>query len=224
MSEKLVIFDCDGVLVDSEFLANKVFVEAMSRYGYSISLEDSIRKFTGINEHTCREMILQEAGIDLPVDYWSSQLPVLQKAYQTALIPLLQPVLETLDQNKISRCVASNSARSHVVHCLEHTKQLKFFNKGAIFSAQQVAKPKPAPDLFLLAAKEMRVDPKNCLVIEDSLAGAQAAISAGMQVLMFLGGSHAQYSFYRNNVATLNRPMLTTCDELSEAIQNFINI
>jgi HAD superfamily hydrolase (TIGR01509 family) len=222
MSEKLVIFDCDGVLVDSEFLANKVFVEMMSRYGYSISLEDSIRKFTGINEHTCREMILQESGIDLPIDYWSSQLPVLQEAYKTALMPLLQPVLETLSLNKISRCVASNSARSHVVHCLEHTRQLNFFNEGSIFSAQQVSKPKPAPDLFLLAAKEMNVSPKNCIVIEDSLAGAQAAIAAGMQVLMFLGGSHAQYSFYRERVEVLGKPVFMNCDELSEAIQGFM--
>ena len=220
MSEKLVIFDCDGVLVDSEFLANKVFVEMMSNHGYSISLEDSIRKFTGISEEACREIVLKESGIDLPVDFWSSQS--LQDVYKTELMPLLQPVLEILDQNKISRCVASNSVRSHVIHCLTHTQQLKFFNEGAIFSAQQVQKPKPAPDLFALAAKEMKVDPKNCIVIEDSLIGAQAAIAAGMRVLMFLGGSHAQYSFYRDRVGGLGMPMYMNCEELSKAIKDFM--
>lgn len=222
MSENLVIFDCDGVLVDSEFIANKVFAKTLSGYGYPISTEESIKRFTGINEHTCRQMIMQESGIDIPIDYWALQQPILQEAYKTGLIPLLQPVLETLDLLKIPRCVASNSARAHVVYCLEHTKQLQYFTETSIFTSQQVLKPKPDPDLFLFAAKEMKVNPKNCIVVEDSTAGAEAAIAAGMQVLMYVGGSHARFSWYHSQVAVYKKPMLLNCKELSEAIQEAI--
>lgn len=219
MSENLVIFDCDGVLVDSEFISSKIFAEALTGYGYPISVEECIRRYTGVNEHLCREQIMQESGIKLPADYWALQQPNLQKAYERELTPLMQPVLEILDLLKIPLCVASNSSRNHVVHCLEFTKQLGYFNDSTIFTSQQVQKAKPAPDLFLFAAKQMGVKPENCIVVEDSSTGAHAAIAAGMQVLMFLGGSHARFHWYRNQVAKHDKPMLSTCHELSQAIQ-----
>lgn len=220
MSENLVIFDCDGVLVDSEYVSCKVFSEALSKYGYSISVEDCIRRFTGYNEHVCREVIMKESGLDIPVDYWSSKLPDLKKAFETELTPLMHPVLEVLNTHKIKRCVASNSSRKHVVHCLEFTKQLPYFTDPSIFTFEQVAKPKPAPDLFLHAAKTMGVKPENCIVVEDSATGANAAIAAGMNVLMFLGGSHAKFDTYQSQIALLNKPMHNTAHELAEAIMN----
>ena len=87
MSENLVIFDCDGVLVDSEFVSSRIFSEALSGYGYQISVEESIRRFTGVNEHNCRQIIMKESGIDIPIDYWTLQQPLLRKAYETELIP-----------------------------------------------------------------------------------------------------------------------------------------
>lgn len=219
MSENLIIFDCDGVLVDSEFVSSRVFSEALSDYGYPISAEECIRRFTGVNEHTCRQVIMKESGINIPADYWALRQPVLLKAYETELAPLLQPVLEILDFLKIPRCVASNSSRNHVVHCLEFTKQLEYFTDRSIFTSQQVPKAKPAPDLFLFAAREMGVRPENCIVVEDSSTGADAAIAAGMQVLMFLGGSHARFNWYRRQVAIYDKPMLSTYHELLHAIQ-----
>jgi HAD superfamily hydrolase (TIGR01509 family) len=219
MSENLVIFDCDGVLVNSEFIASRVFAEALSTYGYLISIEECIRRFTGINEHACRQMIMKESGINIPADYWALQQPVLLKAYETELTPLMQPVLEVLNTFKVSRCVASNSSRNYVVKCLELTKQIKYFADNSIFTSQQVSKAKPAPDLFLFAAKEMGVRPENCIVVEDSAAGADAAIAAGMHVLVFLGGYHAHFNWYRSQMAIYNKPMLSTCNELLYAIQ-----
>lgn len=218
MAEKLVIFDCDGVLVDSEFVASRIFTEALAEYGYSISTEESIRRFTGVDEHTAREIILKESAIDIPTNYWSAQQPNLLKAYETEMGPLLQPFLCELDSLKIPRCVASNSSRSHVLHCLETSNQLGYFTAQSIFSSQQVKKPKPAPDLFLFAAKEMGFKPEDCIVVEDSPAGTEAAIAAGMEVVVFLGGRHTRYEWYHSLVATYNRPMAASWKELWEIV------
>lgn len=215
--KQLIIFDCDGVLVDSEYLANKVFVKALLNYGYDISIEDSIKKFTGVHEHSCRDMLMEETQVDIPHDYWAREQPNLSRTFELELTPLLNPLLEMLDTLKIQRCVASNSSAKHVMECLGLTGTLKYFNKEAIFTAGQVTKPKPAPDLFLFAAKKMGVDPENCIVIEDSLAGAEAATAAGMNVMMFLGGSHARFDWYRDQFST--HKVLSSCEELSHAIE-----
>lgn len=216
----LIIFDCDGVLIDSEHLASKVFSKALLNYGYQLSIEDSIKRFTGVHEHACREIIMKETQVDIPEDYWSRELNNLLKTFEMELTPLLNPLLEMLDQLKIPRCVASNSSNRHVTECLALTQTLKYFNKDAIFTAQQVAKPKPAPDLFLFAAKKMGVEPENCIVIEDSLIGAQAATAAGMKVMMFLGGTHARFDWYRDQFTIPDLPMLSSWEELSHAIKS----
>jgi HAD superfamily hydrolase (TIGR01509 family) len=222
--ERLVIFDCDGVLVDSEFVANKVFSDILFQYGYSISFEECVRKFTGVDEHSCRKIIMEESGLQIPEDYWTKSEPILLKAFESELQPLLKSLLEILDELNIPRCVASNSSKQHVSHCLTLTNQLKFFNEKAIFTARQVSRPKPAPDLFLFAAKEMGVKPENCIVVEDSSAGASAAFAAGMQVMMFLGGSHAHFDWYRDKVAVHDVPMQFNCEELSDAILHALKI
>lgn len=219
---QLVIFDCDGVLVDSEYLANKVFANALLNYGYAISIEESIQKFTGVHEHACREIIKKEAQIDLPHDYWAREQPNLSKTFKLELDPLLNPLLELLNQKKMAKCVASNSSRRHVMECLELTKTMQYFDEKAIFTAQQVPKPKPAPDLFLFAAKTMGVQREDCLVIEDSLAGAEAAKAAGMQVMLFLGGTHARFPSYQAQFAGHHAPKLSSCEELSHAVQEVL--
>src|SRR5689334_14204979 len=114
MTEKLIIFDCDGVLVDSEYESSKVFVEALAEYGYSISLEECIRKFTGVNEQACRTMIMEETGLFIPEDYWQKTQGNLLMAYRTSLVSLMQPVLAMLQSQSIPKCVASNSSKKHV--------------------------------------------------------------------------------------------------------------
>lgn len=218
MSKKLVIFDCDGVLVDSEIVASRVFAEAMTAFGYPLSTEESICRFTGISEQAARQMIMHESNIDIPVDYWTLQQPHLFMAYERELKALMLPILEMLKIQDVTCCVASNSAKNHVVRCLELTDQLSYFNDPSIFTAQQVAKGKPAPDLFLLAAKEMGFEPKDCIVIEDSLAGIEAAIAANMQVLAFLGGSHAGFDSYQTKISAYGVPVMQNCEELTQAI------
>lgn len=206
MAENLIIFDCDGVLVDTEFVSSRVFSEALSNYGYSISTEECIKRFTGINAEDCRQVIMEESGIKLPEDYWIQQQPALHKAYETELTALMTPVLELLNILQIPRCVASNSSSSHIFHCLKSTKQFHYFSDHTIFSAHQVAKAKPAPDLFLFAAKQMGFKPENCIVIEDSSTGARAAMAAGMQVMMFLGAAmHALIGIDLKSLFTKSR-------------------
>ncbi|MBA3603695.1 MAG: HAD family hydrolase [Parachlamydiaceae bacterium] len=224
MAKTLIIFDCDGVLVDSEFVYSRVFSEVITKYGFSISTENFIKRFTGFCAQKCREVIMLESGIDIPIDYCLVHETKLKKAYETELTPLLQPLLESLENLDIQRCVASNSPRSHVINCLEHTKQLKYFSDCSIFTSQQVPRAKPAPDLFLFAAKEMGFSPENCIVVEDSLTGANAAIAAGMRVLMFVGGSHAHFEWYRSKVSLLGKPILSNCYELSQAITQTISL
>ena len=216
--KQLVIFDCDGVLVDSEYLANKVFTRALLNYGHSISIEDSIKRFTGVHEDRCREILMEEAKLDIPEDYWALEQANLLKTFELELTPLLNPFLEMLDELKIPKCVASNSSARHVLHCLELTETLKYFPKEAIFTSGLVAKPKPAPDLFLFAANQMGAHPNDCIVIEDSLAGAEAAKAAGMKVMIFLGGSHARFDWYQEQFTAHDAPLLSSLEELSPAV------
>lgn len=218
MKQKLIIFDCDGVLVDSEYVASRVFSEAMLRYGYPITTEESIRRFTGVNERDAREAILKEASIDIPEDYWDQQQPQLHQAYKLELKPLMRPVLEVLQKLQQPRCVASNSSSGYIIKCLTLSEQFAYFSEQTIFSAQQVSSPKPAPDLYLFAAEQMGFAPSDCIVIEDSPAGAQAAIAAGMDLLLFLGGSHANYHWYHDNVKAYNKPIATSCSELLQSL------
>jgi len=134
--------------------------------------------------------IFEESGLDIPEDF--SEEARLQ-AFENELTSLMLSVLQAVRENKIERCVASNSLRKRVIRSLELTDQIQFFKLEHIFTAAQVQKGKPAPDLFLYAATQMGYAPENCLVIEDSIAGLQAAREAGMEVIAFLGGSHAGF-------------------------------
>lgn len=223
MTKKLIIFDCDGVLIDSEFISSKIFSETLSSFGYSISTEESIRRFTGVSVKDAREIIHQESAINIPENYWGLQEQTLTDAFEKELAPLIQPVLEFLQKFKINRCVASNSTKKHISHCFGLTNLSSYFSHSSIFTAEQVARAKPAPDLFLHAAKEMGFMPENCLVIEDSLVGIKAAKAAGMQVLPFLGGTHARYDWYRSKIDSDEIPVAKDCKELEQAIAQFIS-
>lgn len=220
---KLVIFDCDGVLVDSEIIANRIDAEALTSIGYKITTEESIKRFTGINAKMVRQIILNESGKDIPLEYLSSQQPILLKAFEMELLPLMKPILEFVEEMKINRCVASSSPRNRVIRCLELTDQLRFFSDQSIFTSQQVLKGKPAPDLFLFAANQMACSPKNCIVIEDSVAGIEAAIAADMEVVCFLGGGHARFEWYLERIEKYNVPIAKNCDALLSILKTSLS-
>lgn len=218
---KLVIFDCDGVLVDSEIISNRVDAEALTSFGYPITTEESIKRFTGLNAKAVRQTILKESGIDIPLEYLNSQQQVVLKVFETELVSLIKPVLEAIDKRQISRCVASSSPRNRVVRCLELTEQFLYFNHESIFTSQQVVNGKPAPDLFLFAASQMGFKPADCIVIEDSFAGIEAAISAGMYVIGFLGGSHAHHPWYHEKVHAYEVPIAKNSNDLLMLLNEF---
>jgi HAD superfamily hydrolase (TIGR01509 family) len=184
----LVIFDCDGVLIDSEMIYARVDAEELTAAGCPITPADVVRRFTG---HTTADMLRilgAESGIDLSTGFAA----MLRQKVEAALKAELGPVVgidALLDNMHIPRCVASNTPLERLRWCLAHTGLLRHFEPN-VFSASQVERPKPAPDLFLHAAAQFGARPERCLVIEDSATGVRAAVAAGMPALGLLAGSH----------------------------------
>ncbi len=185
----LVIFDCDGVLVDSELLASRLLAEALAAEGYPVTAADCRARFTGISIRSVIEIIEAERGIPLPVDFEdrvrANDLQVF--ARELKAVP---GIAQALAQIPTAKCVASSGAPEKIRHSLTVTGLIGFFEPH-LFSAHMVKRGKPAPDLFLFAAAAMGADAARCVVVEDSTAGVAAARAAGMPVLGFAGGGHA---------------------------------
>ena len=183
---ELVIFDCDGVLIDSERLGVQVDVMALRELGWHLSETEAIARFVGRSDRENRATIEAHLGRKLP-DGWGDEVDErYRQAFATALTPV-EGVLDALDRISLPTCVASSGTHEHLRYTLELTGLYERF-AGRIFSADDVHKGKPAPDLFLHAAKRMDAEPARCVVVEDSRPGVEAARAAGMRVLAFAGG------------------------------------
>jgi HAD superfamily hydrolase (TIGR01509 family) len=183
---ELVIFDCDGVLIDSERLAIKVDVLALRELGWPLSEAEVIARFVGRSDRETRAAIEDHLGRKLP-DGWTEQIQrEYRRAFEGGLTPV-RGVVEALEEISLPSCVASSGTHEHLRYTLGLTGLYKRF-AGRIFSADDVARGKPAPDLFLHAASQMAAEPAHCIVVEDSRPGVQAARAAGMRVLAFAGG------------------------------------
>jgi len=184
----LIIFDCDGVLVDSEPLAIGVLVEAIARQGIRISPEAAFRNYLGRSLASISESLTESHGVPLGAEALQSMRADLYAVYRRELraMPGLAATLERLE---LPFCVASSSQMERIELSLELTGLREKFGSH-VFSASMVSHGKPAPDLFLHAARHMGAAPAQCLVVEDSPAGIQAAKAAGMRVFAFTGGSH----------------------------------
>jgi HAD superfamily hydrolase (TIGR01509 family) len=183
---ELVIFDCDGVLIDSERLGVQVDVMALRELGWHLSETEAIARFVGRSDRENRATIEAHLGRKLP-DGWGDKVDErYRQAFATALTPV-EGVLEALDRISLPTCVASSGTHEHLRYTLQLTGLYERF-AGRIFSADDVHKGKPAPDLFLHAAKRMDAEPARCVVVEDSRPGVAAARAAGMRVLAFAGG------------------------------------
>jgi HAD superfamily hydrolase (TIGR01509 family) len=182
---ELVIFDCDGVLVDSERIAVRIDVELLAELGWPLSEEEVIERFMGrTTEHMLKAI---EAQIDDLEPGWDVEF---DRRYMEALEADLEPVdgvVEALDAISAPTCVASSGTHKKLRFTLGHTGLYERF-AGRIFSAEDVARGKPEPDLFLHAASTLGADPAACAVVEDSRYGVQAARAAGMRVLAYGGG------------------------------------
>ncbi|HEV2549464.1 MAG TPA: HAD family hydrolase [Stellaceae bacterium] len=187
---ELLIFDCDGVLVDSEVIVCRVEVQAFAEIGYSIELERFMERFIGKAAKDSRAIIEQELGRSLPVGFNTEVARRVAQAFARELKPV-DGVSEALARLSNRKCVASSSLPDRLAYTLGLTGLAECFGT-AIFSAAMVARGKPAPDLFLHAAEQMRVAPPHCLVIEDSGPGIIAAKTAGMTAFGFAGASHCR--------------------------------
>ncbi|MET3581470.1 HAD superfamily hydrolase (TIGR01509 family) [Mesorhizobium robiniae] len=185
---ELVIFDCDGVLIDSEILACRIDAEELNAIGYPITLEEVVLRFTGLPSGSMRAVVERDLGRPLPDNFEAIIRKKTSDAYRTDLTAIAG-MAEFIDALDIPACVASSSAPDKLRYGLELTGLYQRFAPN-VFSTTMVANGKPAPDLFLHAARTMGVEPDRCVVVEDSTAGVRAGVAAGMHVVGFTAGSH----------------------------------
>ena len=189
----LVIFDCDGVLVDSEPLANTCFARALTREGLDWSVEETMRRLMGRSMKSCVEIVEGLLSRKLPDDFLDRlQVETLQAFRDAPLkaVPGVGAAIDAIEATGAKTCVASSGGLDKMRVTLDITGLWSRF-EGRIFSSSEVPRGKPFPDLFLHAALSMNEQPFACTVIEDSLPGLQAARAAGMRPLAYVGAAYA---------------------------------
>jgi HAD superfamily hydrolase (TIGR01509 family) len=186
----LVIFDCDGVLVDSEVLSVKGMCEVLRAAGVPAT-EAMVGRCFGMKQADILAVIAKETGVPIPPDATERIWPATRRWFERELQPMpgVARFLERLGSRP--HCVASSSSLERIRFSLRRTGLDGFFGDN-VFSSQQVARGKPAPDLFLFAAERMGISPDRAAVIEDSIFGVQGARAAGMRTVGFIGGSHIE--------------------------------
>ncbi|MEU0744727.1 HAD family hydrolase [Streptomyces sp. NPDC006134] len=187
MRYDLVIFDNDGVLVDSEPISNRLLAAYLTELGHPTSYDDSLRDFMGAAMHRVHDLIQERTGRRLPEDFDDVFHSRVFAAFQQDLEPVegAVGVLEKLVADGVQYCVASSGSHERIRVGHRKTGLDRWFDDRRIFSSEDVGRGKPAPDLFLYAAERMGVAPERCVVIEDSPLGVQAAVAAGMDVYGF---------------------------------------
>lgn len=186
---ELVIFDCDGVLVDSEPLAAEAMAAVLAEDEIAVTAAD-IMAFVGMKQADIFAGLQRLSGRTFDASVGHRLWPATRALFAERLQPT-PDMVRFLDGLSLRRCVASSSSLERIRFSLGVTGLERFFDHDAIFSSEQVARGKPAPDLVLHAASTMGVPPERCVVIEDSKFGIMGAVAAGMRPVGFLGGAHA---------------------------------
>ncbi|MFD7880747.1 HAD family hydrolase [Streptomyces sp. NPDC059766] len=194
MRYDLVIFDNDGVLVDSEPISNRLLAAYLTELGHPTSYEDSIRDYMGSAMHRIHDLVQERTGRQLPPDFDDVFHARVFAAFERELkpVPGVADVLSQLTADAVPYCVASSGSHERIRVGHRTTGLDRWFDEDRIFSSQDVGRGKPAPDLFLYAAERMGVPPQRCVVIEDSPLGVQAAVAAGMDVYGFTAMTPAE--------------------------------
>ncbi|MBV1938473.1 HAD family hydrolase [Streptomyces sp. BV286] len=194
MRYELVIFDNDGVLVDSEPISNTLLAAYLTELGHPTSYEESLRDYMGAAMHRVHDMVEERTGERLPADFDDVFHGRVFAAFERELEPVTgaMEVLEKLAADGVPYCVASSGSHERIRVGHRKTGLDRWFDDGRIFSSQDVGRGKPAPDLFLHAAGRMGASPEKCLVIEDSPLGVRAAVAAGMDVYGFTAMTPAE--------------------------------
>ncbi|MDI9888248.1 HAD family hydrolase [Streptomyces sp. HNM0645] len=187
MRYDLVIFDNDGVLVDSEPLSNTVLADYLTELGHPTSYAESVRDYMGAAVHRVHDLVLERTGKRLPDDFDETLHARVFAAFERELTPVAGAVdvLGKLTADGMPYCVASSGSHERIRVGHRKTGLDTWFRAENVFSAQDVGRGKPAPDLFLHAAERMGVAPARCVVVEDSPLGVTAALAAGMDVYGF---------------------------------------
>ncbi|WP_328672871.1 HAD family hydrolase [Streptomyces sp. NBC_00322] len=194
MRYDLVIFDNDGVLVDSEPISNTILAGYLTELGHPTSYEDSLRDYMGAAVHRIHDIVMERTGQTLPADFDDTLHARVFAAFERELVAVdgVTEVLEKLVADSVPYCVASSGSHERIRVGHRKTGLDRWFEDGTVFSAQDVGRGKPAPDLFLHAAERMRVAPERCVVVEDSRLGVAAARAAGMDVYGFTAMTAAE--------------------------------
>jgi HAD superfamily hydrolase (TIGR01509 family) len=183
---ELVIFDCDGVLVDTERLAVRVDVQVLAQLGWVMTEAEVVERFVGLSDATIREAIEAHTGRRL-ADNWEQEFRHLYRSSFAESLTAVDGVVEALDGITLRTCVASSGSHEKMRFTLGLTGLLERFD-GRMFSVSEVERGKPAPDIFLHTAARMGVAPAACAVVEDSRFGVEAARAAGMRAFGYAGG------------------------------------
>lgn len=210
----MIIFDCDGVILDSEILIQKTLTSSIMSYVNNNEIHLSPYEFLGLGFDKLKEKMKDISDVGITQEMINKYYADLFQAMKHQLNSLLKDLILTLNQQRITYCVASNSVREQINYSLSLVHLKKYIPDQHIFTIEQVAHGKPAPDLFLFSAEAMEVKPEYCLVIEDSPEGIDAALSANMNAIAFLGGTHAQSETYRNRFKSYPVQIASTEQEL----------
>ncbi|MFJ2744515.1 HAD family hydrolase [Streptomyces sp. NPDC087440] len=194
MRYELVIFDNDGVLVDSEPLSNRILSGYLTELGHPTTYEDSLRDYMGAAVHRVHDLVRERTGQELPEDFGDQLHERVFAAFERELQPVagVEDVLANLVAEGVPYCVASSGSHERIRVGHRRTGLDEWFEEEWLFSSEDVGKGKPAPDLFLFAAERMGVAPERCVVVEDSPLGVQAARAAGMDVYGFTAMTPAE--------------------------------
>lgn len=186
--DRLMICDCDGVLIDSEAVAARMLVTELEALWPGVDVEPVVLPLLGLRI----EAVLASAADSVNRTLTPEQVVAIRRSVEAAAVqaPPVAGIADALAAVPLTKACASNSFSSYVDTVLQRTGLVRFFGDRR-FCADMVANPKPAPDVYLAAARAMNVDPSMCIVVEDSVTGVTAARAAGMPVLGFIGGGHA---------------------------------
>ncbi|CAI1161959.1 Phosphorylated carbohydrates phosphatase TM_1254 [Serratia fonticola] len=201
-----VLFDCDGTLVDSEVLCSKAYVHMFAHYGIELALEEVFKKYKGIKLYEIIERVNTEQGVNLPA---SDLEPIFRQEVARLFDAELQPIAgarELLAQMTAPMCTVSNGPVSKMQHSLGLTDMLFYFD-DRLFSGYDIQRWKPDPAIVFHAAQQMQVPVERCILVDDSVAGAQAGIAAGIPVFYFCADPHNQ---------PIDHPLVTTFEDLAQ--------
>jgi len=219
----LIIFDCDGVLVDSETIAAEVLTAHLNKHGLNVTQAQTIARYRGKSARTCMADIAVRIK-HLPDDFWARMQADTFTEFERNLQPVkgVPELLRFLQARSMRFCIASSGDHEKLQLTLGKTQLLPYF-QGCIYSATEVVKGKPAADLFLYAAQQMGVAAKDCIVIEDSLAGVQAGINAGMRVIAYSAGggdNDEAGNVLLDQIRALGVEVLDSMSELQSLLKN----